>query len=154
MNPALIEIGLAIFGLGSLLWWAFVLARRAVKKAARRWLWPRLSARHERLCRERNLLWKGRIIRHATTGRVGLCLKVCVRAGWRGLLWPRWIADIVLDVRLAVAMAQPPRPGYCVQIAYYGYHDGVLEAMRLDELTLAPSGEAEIFRRQMEESAQ
>ena len=51
------------------IWWA----------AVRRWVWPGIARRHEVACKAMNRTWGGKLVRHAASGRIGLCQGVCIR---------------------------------------------------------------------------
>ena len=134
-------------GLGA--WAVWRLARRPL----RRWL----GARHERACEPLNKLWNRRIVRHAATGRIGMCVQVCVReSGWRDLVWPRWTATVALTPLLARCASGPVGLESMEEMQAMAAEvradaaGGGMARIALRELTLAPQREAETFREAMQ----
>jgi hypothetical protein len=155
-NPWLVWglMALALIGAGTVLYGLWRGVRRLWWKAAARWVIPRLQRRHQTACDALNKVWRTRIVRHAATGRVGLVRGVCVldKHRYRDLLWPRWTADVVVMPAIARLMMKPPEaePGMFPAIFIVCPPEGAIERIALKELTLAPSGEAAVFREAME----
>lgn len=112
----------------------------------RAWAHGKLHARHERDCAPRNTKWRGRLVRHVVSGRVGYCQKVCVPGGniWRQAFFPQWHATLIVNPQIASYIHKSGGAGM-----FFMPPDEMLR-VPLAEITLAPRDEAAAFREQME----
>lgn len=113
-----------------------------------------LNRRHLRLCAARNAVWRGRYVRRARTGRVGLCTHVCCGQRMRDLLWPRWVAMVIFDWRLAAhrmnySLAKESRDLDQVILLGMRTFSGGVQRIPLKELTTAPKCDVLEFHRRM-----
>lgn len=128
---ALVFVGLAFYGVMALLRDAAAWVRGLCRGPLRGWI----SERHHAKCNPLNKLWDLKVVRHAPTGRVGLCLKVCTdkTCTWREMAGrQRWVAWITWDTELA-AQVRSTREAYVSLMLPFGTFDKV----PLREVTLA-----------------
>lgn len=140
---ALVMVGLAFYG-------PVALVRDGagwVERVWRGWVRGWISGRHHAKCNPLNVLWALKVVRHAPTGRVGLCLRVCTArtCAWREIAGKqRWVAWMTSDAVLAGHVRRAKRAGGQIVLPL-----GTFEIVPLGEMTLAGMAETAAFEKAM-----